>query len=222
MAETYRAQVTIPMFTGKPRDVMTNTFHFVDALEGDPEASLVEIQDQLKDFYDTAYTTTASNRANYLVWANATLRIANLAEAIPRTIYEMNMGFAPGSGASPEPTEMAIVASWRAAPVPGIRYQSLYNRVYLGGMAGVMTSSTAASFPTINAAICARINNAMIGLHSRTFDPLQVKWVQYGMNGPGGEGTARPIIGGFTDNSPDTQRRRSVDYSIRYDWVPTP
>lgn len=209
------------MFTGKARDVVTNTFHFVDG-EDDIEAASLDILEQLRDFYDTAYGAP-TNRASYLDWAAAKLSVADLDEPIPRTIYEYALLFAAGTGASTIPTEVAVVASWKAAPVPGIRYQSLYNRVYLGGLAGsVIQAGSASTFPTISSSFIASVNAAMVEMWTPTLGPRLSKWVQYGMNGVGGVGVARGIIGGFTDNSPDTQRRRSVDYSVRTSWVPVP
>nr|CRY97213.1 hypothetical protein [uncultured prokaryote] len=222
-ATIYRAQVSIPMFTGKPRDVITNTFHFADAEDPpNPEASLADILEQLQEFYETAYGSDSQSYAIYCNWPMATLKIADVAQPTPRTIYEANMGFAAANGASAVPTEVAIVASWRAAPLPGVRYQSLYNRVYLGGLPNVISNAATNAFPVIAPTVITKINLAMQGMWTSTLSPRLCKWIQWGKSGAGGTYASREIIGGFTDNSPDTQRRRSVDYSIRTDWVPVP
>ena len=70
--------------------------------------------------------------------------------------------------------------------------------------------------------IITSINAAMQGMWTPTLGPRLCRWIQWGRSGPGGTYTGREIIGGFVDNGPDTQRRRSVDYSVRTDWVPVP
>nr|CRY96714.1 hypothetical protein [uncultured prokaryote] len=214
--------MVIPMFTGKARDVVTNTFHFVDELDGAPESAALEIQAQLNAFYFDVYGSVATDRANYMNWAAASIKVARLEDPTPRPIYEVPGPWSnAGSATTSIPTEMAIVASWKAAPVAGIRYQSLYNRIYLGGLPNCMTGSSLSSFPVINVTFVDKINAAMKSLRD-DFITQDVRWIQYGMNGFGGMGVAREIVGGFVDNSPDSQRRRSVDYSIRTDWVAAP
>jgi hypothetical protein len=73
------------------------------------------------------------------------------------------------------------------------------------------------AFPRIAPSMITRINTAadlLVG--PLTYD---VQWVQ--VSQAGGVTEARPIVGGWTDNSPDTQRRRSVLATTRNTWVRT-
>lgn len=217
----YRAQVILPMFTGKARDVVTNTFHFTEDVLVDSDPFITEaISTLLIGFYEDVYPSSASLRCNYIDWLSATVKVANLSDPIPRPIYEYGMAYgSAGTLVSDIPTEVAICASFRAAAVPGIRYQSLYNRVYLGALGGnVIAPSTASSFPVVNPDFVTTVNSAMEDLLTASNTAI-IPWRQVGANGFGGSLVPRDIIGGFVDNSPDTQRRRSVDASIKTSWT---
>nr|CRY97260.1 hypothetical protein [uncultured prokaryote] len=219
MSWIMQAQAVFPFFTGDPSDVWTNRFHFEVADDmADPASVAVFITDALKTFYTTIYPS-ASDRANYVAWGLAVVKCYDQRDVVPRPLYEIPLSASPltSSATSTIPTEVAVVASWRAQQVPGIRYQSMYNRIYLGGLiAAQMQPSSASAYPTILNTFAATICGAMSDLQAYTTDGFQ--WVQVG-KGLGGPQTYRPIIGGFVDNSPDTQRRRSVEASSRTLWT---
>ena len=214
-----RAQVVLPFIGGKPRDIITNQFHF-DANEAAPRDLIVtQIAARLNDFYETIYP--GSVRTNYVTWNMAVVKIYWLEDAVPRPLYEESLGIINGAVVSNLPTEVAMVASWYSAQVPGIPRQSSYNRIYLGALVGAdMTPSTITAFPTLSTAAVGRANTAMQNLLEPDVANPDIEWKQYGATGIGRIPVLRTITGGFTDNSPDTQRRRSVDATAKTNWAP--
>lgn len=197
----FRAQAIFPMFTNLPRDVIQNNFHFVS--DEPTEAVVAAVAGRLSAFYQTA-TVAASNRANYVNWEQAYVKVFNMSDPPPRVPAELGLAIPAGTGATNIPTEVAMVMTFQAAPQSGVAYQRLYNRIYLGGLAnGWLSVSAADAFPrfapTFITAVCTAAENL---LTANTVDPA-----------------VREIVGGWVDNGPDTQRRRSVDSSARTNWV---
>lgn len=209
-----RVQVVLPMFTNLPRDVIVNQFHFLSDVPGSQTtANLVAAK--LLDFYETVYGTAGSGHAAYINWPGAHVRLFALNEPTPRVPYVASMAMAAGSGATTLPTEVAAVASFHAAPESGVAFQRLYNRVFLGALnSAIMDGAAAANFPRFNAGFIGLVNTAMEDLLAA--NTVGSEWVQ--VSNAGGVTEVRPIVGGWCDNSPDTQRRRSVGASVRTVW----
>lgn len=212
-----RVDAVIPFFSGLPRDVIVNTFHFEEATL-DKTQFAASMPPLLGKFYDTIYGATNTGRANYLDWLNMKFRVFDLSEPSPRVPVEAPSPFAtPGSGASTLPTEVAVVASFQSIGLPGEVYQRRYNRVFLGGlMTTVMNPSAAAQFPEITTVFRNKVNLAMLELQQAAPGPGTL-WVQ--VSRAGGSIRTLAVSGGWTDNSPDTQRRRSVDATARSTWL---
>lgn len=214
----YRAQVILPFFTNLPEDVIVNQFHF----EADPTDLAVvgpEISIQLKAFYTAAYGSSGVGRVNYIDWALAYVKVFALADPTPRIPYtSAPWAFTAGSAASTVPTEVACVLSFQASPESGVRYQRLYNRVYLGGIGSAMiTSSAVDDFPRFAPVFLTAVRDAALGLLAAGAIS-GAQWVQ--VSNATGSTIARPIVGGWVDNGPDTQRRRSVLATARNNWTP--
>ena len=213
----YRVDVVFPMFTGLPRDIIQNTFHIVSTAT--IEAVAVNCADiWLSDFYKEVYADNSVDKVNYIQWANAKVRVFNMDDPSPRIPWEENLDIGTsGSAASTVPTEVAVVASFQSAGLPGEVYQRRYNRIYLGALLpAYLDASTTSTFPVIDAGFRNRIITAMTVLQSALSGPDNV-WVQLSM--AGGVPRALPVIGGWVDDSPDTQRRRGVDATSRTTWV---
>jgi hypothetical protein len=209
-----RAQTQFPMFTGIPRDVISNTIHF----DWDETLTLAdaatEIASRLTTFYTSAYNGGVY-RANYVNWANGTVEVSDLSGPTPR-IPEVRSVIPTGAAAaSTLPTEVACVLTFAAAETGGVVRQRLYNRIYLGGLEeACMTAGSAATFPAFGTPFMDFVGNAAAALllENDTF----LSWIQYSPTA----GVARPITRGWVDNAPDTQRRRSVEASTRSTWLP--
>lgn len=216
----YRAQVILPFFSGIPEDVIVNQFHF-DATPDDLALVASEIYPALEDFYQTAYGTVATNRVNYVDWARVYCKVFNLSDPTPRIPYVSPFFvFSAGTNASTIPTEVAAVLSFNAEAESGVRFQRLYNRIYLGAMApGFMTASAADEFPRLSSAFVGQVVTAAQNLLAAG-EASGAEWAQ--VSDATGTLIARPIVGGWMDNSPDTQRRRSVLPTLRNSWLPLP
>lgn len=213
----YRSQVILPYFTNLPTDVVVNQMHWWSDESVSRAADEAEIIARLQSFYAAVYGSGATNRVNYVDWPLATIKVFYLPDTPPRIPAIASLGFATaGTNASAIPTEVACVLSYQAAPASGVRYQSLYNRIYLGALPSVaMATSATDAFPQFSGTWITTVRTAAEGLLDDNNASLD--WVQYGKGGIGGM-TNREIIGGWVDNSPDTQRRRSVLASSRNVW----
>lgn len=212
----YKAQAVFPMFTGLDKDVVVNNFHF-EGIPADTDAAALTIGTRLRGFYDDVYGTAASGKASYVDWTESYVKVFNLSDPTPRVPSEFSpLIVGGGTNNSPIPTEVACVASWRAAPAGGVPYQRLYNRCYLGMITSAhMVVGTNANFPKFTEAFQLGVVDAMEALFDLNDGTLA--WVQYSK--AGGVEVTRDIQGGFCDNSPDSQRRRSVDSTSRQTWT---
>lgn len=214
----FRAQAIFPYFTGQPTDVAINQFHFLYDTETGLEPASVAAH--VASFYDDIFPAAgATSRANYVDWPLAQVKVFDLSQPTPRVPYVFNMGYAtPGTAAQTAPTEVATVLSFHAAPESGVRFQRLYNRIFIPmiGFAGSITASAADAFPTLSAGWVTSVRNAAIALLAAADDTTVGQWVQ--VSKATGLTVTRPIVGGWVDNSPDTQRRRSVLASSRNTW----
>lgn len=213
-----RVQVVFPFFTNLPTDVFVNQFHF-DALNVTHAQAADEIQDRLLVFYNAVYGT-ASNRVSYILWSLAQVKVFNLDDSVPRVPEVRDLGMTgDGLTSSSIPTEVAMVFSFHAEPESGVRFQRLYNRIYLGGVAPAwITGSTTSAFPRFSGDQVGVVQGAAELLWD--LNDIDVRWKQ--VSNAGGSTVSREIVGGWIDNSPDTQRRRSVLASERGVWTPTP
>lgn len=214
----YRAQIVYPYFTGLARDVAVNTFHFIDD-DDDFTASTTEIATRLSGLLGDIYGSSGAVRVPYIDWQNLEIKVFDLDQTPPR-IPNIETGFftSAGSANTAIPTEVAMVASWFAAPVSGVPHQRLYNRVFLPGIpTNWLDTATTSQFPKFATARMALIATAFQTL--RDADTTDLTWVQ--TSTAGGTRVNRQIAGGFVDNAPDSQRRRSVDPTLRETWLPT-
>jgi hypothetical protein len=215
----YRMQVVLPYFTGNDRDVITNQFHFEGVFASNFDA-IVEIGPRLRTFYQSVYGATGTGRVNYVDWEAVEIKLFNLDDTPPR-IPEVLTGNFTGAGlnGSTIPTEVAMVLSWKAAAVSGVPFQRLYNRIYLGALpSNAIDLSTASSFAVFDPTFTTQVTTAATALVDANTPTCA--WVQYST--AGGTPVARDIASGFVDDSPDSQRRRSVDATAKTSWNPTP
>lgn len=214
----FRAQIILPYFTGTPTDVSVNQLHFLfDTNTGLEPAAVAS---HCAAFYDDIYpAATAASRANYIDWPLAHVKVFDLSQPTPRVPWVFNLGYAnAGTAATPIPTEVATVLSFHAEPESGVRFQRLYNRIFLpmAGAASSMANSAVDAFPTLSTGWVTLVRNAAIALHAAANNTTVGQWSQ--VSNATGLTAVRPIVGGWVDNSPDTQRRRSVLASSRNTW----
>lgn len=211
---TIRSQIVFPFFTNLPTDVIVNQMHWESDV-GATQATADLIALRLRAFYDTIYGTSATSRVNYIDWPLVRVKVFNMQDPPPRVPAIGNPLFAAGTGTSTVPTEVAAVMSYHAAPESGVRFQRLYNRIYIGGLRETaFTPSAVDGFPIFSSAFTTAVGTAAANLLAANTAGLL--WRQASDASPGI--FLRPITGGWVDNSPDTQRRRSVGASLRDIW----
>jgi hypothetical protein len=208
-----RTQAVFPYFTGIPRDVWTNTMHWQWDEVGTLEAAGDELVVRIEAFYNGVFNDL-SVKANYTTWTQAYLEIINLEDPSPRVPLRVDMPMESTSSASDIPTECSVVMTYASEDSGGIVRQRLYNRIYIGCLGnGCIDPSTASTFPQISTLFRSLIGNAANALLAE--NDAALSWIQYSPT----SSTARPITRGWVDNSPDTQRRRSVDPTARTTWL---
>src|SRR6476469_1332456 len=111
-----RAQVAIPMDSGIPEDVVTNTFYF-DSDDGNTDAShWSSVETLLTEFYHAIDGVMFPA----CVASPAHVKIYDMRDALPRLPeFEFDITLTPTS-ADPMPQEVALVMSFQAAMVSGV------------------------------------------------------------------------------------------------------
>jgi hypothetical protein len=214
----YRAQIVIPMFTNLPTDVVTNTLHFWSPT---PEA-LSDIGDLVTplivQFYNAMYASASGGMGSYMNPGGSQVHWYDLAQPPPRVPYTLPLPLTITQASSNLPTEVSCVLSFQGDPVPGESQARRRGRIYLGGLFhGWISASAAGAFPTISGAKALAVADAAEAFHD-SLVPLSVRWVVWSPT----NGTFAIVTNGWVDNSPDTQRRRSVDATLRTTWVAAP
>lgn len=204
-----RAQITLPFFTNLPTDVITNTLYFQGA--GTFEEDYPDLTAPLNAFYEAIY---AIGMANYIDEALATIKYYDMEQPAPRVPEVVSLGLDVSNSASTVPTEVAAVLSFQGTQVSGIPQARRRGRIYIGGLvAGQITTSAVDAFPILSTAFITDVNDAAEALRD-TANGLSIGWRVYSPT----LGTFAAVANGWVDNSPDTQRRRSVAASSRTLW----
>jgi len=214
----YRCQIVLPFITGNASDVNINTLHFVDETNTQQDAYDI-VAARVTAFVRDIYDSDSVDKVAYVDWPLAHLKIFDLDETPPRVPFVVENIFTnAGTNLSRFPTEVAMVLSFRAAPQAGVPYQRLYNRIFIGCLPGhAIDAATATDFPVFGSTWVNQTLAAAVTLRDK--DDVDTKWAQ--VSKAGGTLVAREISGGFIDNSPDTQRRRSVKSTLKSTWTPT-
>lgn len=218
MAKLFQLQMVHPYFTNLPKDVIVNTMHMTGPDGWSADDVAMYVQEDVQTLLNSIYTNITANKVPWVDWTKSVLKVYDTSEAPPRVPGIRPIPTVVGTATTPMPTEVALVATFRAAPVPGVIYQRLYNRWYLGGVPSVwFVNGAADEFPRFLPAVLTRINDAFKVFHEKyNGNEFQPNWVQ--LSEAGGVSTARPIVGGWADDSPDTQRRRGVNATQRITW----
>lgn len=210
---TLRSQVVLPYFTGIPKDVITNTHHWLTDDSFSPAEDAVTIASRLEVFYEDAMDGFA---ANHVSWSLGRVKVYDLGDPEPRPpVADLPLNLNIIAAVSTLPNEVAVVVSYHADPVPGVNPGRLRNRFYLGGFTqAIMSAGSGSSFPIVSNAAVTQIAGAAAALLLDNTTPVQ--WVV--ASRATGLTITSQISGGWVDNEPDTQRRRGVPASARTLW----
>ena len=208
---TFRAQVVFPMFTNLPKDVLTNTFSFIALTPIGVETVATVATPWLADFYEVAYGS-GGNMAAYMLPGGAHVNWYDLDDPQPRQPHTVPLGATISLGSSEIPTEVAAVVSFQGDPVSGINQASRRGRIYLGALTNAhLEPGSGLAFPTLTIAAVTSFRNAAEGLMDASGSSADVRWTVHSPT----LGTDAEVTNGWVDQSPDTQRRRSVDATSR-------
>lgn len=215
---TYRAQVSIPMFSGVPEDVVTNTLYFQRLDAGDAtDVDIENMIDHLTTFYEHCYgngpVLGVNSMASYMNPAQTKFKLYNLEDATPRPpIREQTMPIEPLKDTTTLiPNEVAFVLSFRSEPVPGVVAGSTRGRIYLGGIGtGFVQTGTVSAFPSIKSASLNEVTAAAVALFNNMLED-EWGWVVHSEKLDQDFAVAEI----WADNAFDTQRRRGNKATLR-------
>lgn len=211
-----RAQVVIPYASNTPEDVITNTMYF--ASDGIPLAAAGDlIAPLIQQFYLGVYTT--GGLAIYINKASPFIKFYDMSQPEPRLPYRKNMPLATlTSTVTQIPTEVSACLSFHGEPTSGIPMSRMRGRIYLGGLttAHIDQATTSAQYPRFTSAFRDAITESAEDLREGA-QLASCTWVVYSRTSPALEAVF-PIVGGWVDDTPDTQRRRGVKTTVRTLW----
>lgn len=204
MPGVFRFDVLIPSDTGLPSDTMVNTWHFEET--GAPYGNYDNVRDMLADFYNLM----DGYMAGALIQNDLTVKAYDLAQPEPRVpVYEGVIEITPAAGV-PLPSEVALVLSIRADYESGTSSARRRNRKYIGPIVGAQNAGNGRPTTTLVNGLCGAASDMLAAAQAS----VSWTWVVYSPT----DGEAHPVIGGWVDDSWDTQRRRGLDPTSRTTW----
>lgn len=209
----HRFDVILQSTTGVPADNTVNTWKFSG---GDGVTDYDNVRDMLADFYTVPPDTEGSSGNSVagffpdeLISTTALVRAYNLEEDPPRVpVYESSFTIPSISPNPALPTEVALVLSYQGSPESGTPQARRRNRVYIGPFS---TTALGATPGRPSALLTETMTGAARRLKEASDASVSWEWVWHSPT-TGGIGI---IVGGWVDNSWDTQRRRGLDPSSR-------
>jgi hypothetical protein len=206
-----RVIASLPYWTDIPEDVCTNTFYFGSVAVPDATAMA-----GLANRLDAFYNAVDQYMSPVIKTTGGTYRFYNMADPEPRTpMLTLNVA-ALALGTATLPEEVSICLSYYAAPASGQPANRRRGRIFIGPLAQVaMLTGGTTSFSQPAAAARTAIAGAAAVLADQS-EPYQ--WCVYSVT----DQQERQIVGGWVDNSFDTQRRRGRRPTSRNTWLGQP
>lgn len=215
-----RFDVVMPLYTGLPRDVSVNTFHF-QAPGGWDDDDAGAIFAALGTFYNatvggnslSAFLSPCVSRSPL----STVVKGYNLADPMPRPprfVAGLSLNAAAWTGSLP--LEVALCASYQAPVLAGAIQARRRGRIFLGPLnTGASDGGSGSSFPKPHTGLVTRLNGAVKQL-AQTFGPLSATpYSVYSRK----NNAAYAIENGWCDNDFDTQRRRGTRPTSRSPWT---
>jgi hypothetical protein len=199
-----------------PGDVITNDWCFAWPLGAPVESDYVNAKNRLDTFYTNVYSIGASGAmAPWVVGANASLKVYNIADPTPRApVYESILPISGDAAASSYlPLEVAICLSFQADQISGVPQARRRGRVFLGGFGIVASPGDTDQFPQVDSIVTAAIASEATDLATGLLADGWVWSVFSRVNN-----SSAPVSNGWVDNEFDTQRRRGVLATARTLW----
>lgn len=215
---TYRVQVSIPMTSGLPEDVVTNTLYF-QRLDAGPatEVDYENMLDHLKSFFEGCYgggTSYVNTMARYMEPSLTKVKVYDLEDAKPRpalldVTLNLNLLNRDVSN-STLPSEVAHCISFRSEPVAGVNPASLRGRIYLGGLGNGFIKTNGNNPARLPQSALTEVTTSALGLFNSM---LADEWGWVIHSDKLNEDYAVAAI--WADDAFDTQRRRGTPATTR-------
>ena len=181
------------------------------------------LRDLIRDFYIlpppvSPGVAIANYLSSELTLATSHIKGYNLADTKPRTpLFDFIVDLtAPGQpSASPaHPSEVAVVTSWAATPVTGVKASRMRGRNYIGPLRANTTSGNAPNKPNVD--FLDTIRGASKQFAQAAEASTSYNFIIFSRIPP----TRQSVVTrGFVDNAWDTQRRRGYRADSRLSWV---
>lgn len=211
-----QVQHSIPYFSGIPKDVVTNVFHFSWFGAGDPGPSdYTALSGLVASFYEDIFSAGgATFMAPWMRPALAHQKMYDLTDPIPRVpVFDATVPLTVTQTGTPDiPTEVAACVSVKGDYISGIPLASQRGRVYVGGLgAGCLSNGSSTTFSRLSSTMIANCITAAENMRDNA-PVISFRWVVYS---PTLGGSMSQITSGWVDNAPDTQRRRGQQADVR-------
>lgn len=204
-----RATIGLEAETGIPADIATNTFHFDASATG--ESITNNIFDLIEDLYfnETDADPLADWISTDLAGGNYGIKLYSLDDPEPRAPIATRFGTWSPSGGAGMPAEVALVASFQAAPESGENQARRRGRIYIPW---IIAGANNGGRPST--AIVESVSDAMLEFAEAAESSISVEWVVWSPTSEEAYGVSE----GWVDNAWDTQRRRGVAPTARQTW----
>ena len=212
MALIMRCQAVIPFGSGLPEDVITNTLYFQDlSVNQDVQVFADLVHPHVSTFFGSIYD---GSMPSYIA-PSATWEARYYTVGPPPPNYPVVKPLITTVGPAQftptvVPTEVACVLSFHGDQIAGVAAASRRGRIYFGGLhdSAIVASTLSPAYqpPMLSAAWINNVRLAAIDLAN-----APIRWVVWS---PTTQQTSQ-VTGGWIDNSPDTQRRRGIEATVR-------
>lgn len=209
------AQVAFESSTNLAKDRVINTFNFSGT---DSAASIAStFYPAISSFYNTAHTPGTTPICGFLSGdlvrggSPHSVKWYNLADTKPRAPYRtdtLSLGSLSGSGVN-LPKEVAACLSYKGTYASGIPQARQRGRLYIGPLNSNTILGSSTANPTLDTSFTAALRGGALYLIS--VGSTGSKWVVRSQKG----GFSSYIVGGWTDNAFDSQRRRGLAATTR-------
>lgn len=214
--------------TGLPEDRVMNDFAFATGPTAPSGTDIVNAVDAVDHFYRTTGGGTGDTVSEYISGAinrsaTHTIEVYSItALGLGSPIYTTNwLGPVAVNTLDNQVAEVAAVLSFHsdltgvAEEAPGGTRPRARRRgrVYIGPL-----TLTAVDYATPNPRLSAAMTAVLREAGSRLISESSADAIPWSVWSRADE-ILRPVVGGWTDNAPDTQRRRGVSSTIRATWT---
>jgi len=200
-----RATAVLPLLSGLPNDVVTNTVYFDTAA-----VTLEDAYDEISARISNAYGEIDDKLAVALSRVTGACSVVQYDMADPEPRIPVRTDTFTLGGASVAtllPTEVSLVLSYHADYESGVANARRRGRLYLGPWDGdQLGHRPPAALITACIAFADELATSVL--------EATVTWRQYSPT----TGQDRGVVGGYVDDAWDTQRRRGYQASERTTW----